>query len=122
MPRRKSRRTRGGRIRHSARTFSRRAGKGIGSLRNKATSGFVGDVVKARGLGQIVKDITQRIAPQYAPIGELAGQYLGGGVKGLAGAQIEMVATGQPNIIQGGISQITNLFGGGGQNSGGGTL
>ena len=76
------------------------------------TSGFVGDVVKARGLGQIFKDVTSRFAPQYAQVAEIGGQYLGGGVKGTVGAQVEMVATGQPNLLQNGLGFI-NLGGGG---------
>lgn len=77
-------------------------------------SGILGDMAKARGWGQVFKDFTSKFAPQYAGFAELGGQYLGGGVKGLAAAEIEMVATGQPNIIQNGLGQIGGLFGGGG--------
>lgn len=119
------RKSRSSKMAHRRRSRTSRARRGFGrisraksSITNKLTTGTSGDLLKARGAGQIARDISQKFMPQAAPIAEPIAEFLAGGIKGTVLAEVEKAIAGQPTILDS-IPQLGGLFGGSSGNGNG---
>ena len=89
------------------RTFKRasrgigRIGRARGKFGNILKTGLIGDTTQALGAGLLVGAVTDRVMPQVSPYATLAGEYLAGGVGGMALAEGIKSFIGMPSVLTG---------------------
>lgn len=95
---------------YGKRRSSGRGGLSFGSVTGILRNPTIQKTALSLGLGTVVALVASRVAPQFTPWAALGGEYLGGGVVGLIGAEAVKALAGASSIL--------GSFGGGGQQGG----
>ena len=99
-----------------AKTVYRRAGKSRGKFGSFLSKGILGETIKAYGAGKVGTIVSDRVMPQATPFVSAGAEYAAGGVKGLIGAELLKMVSGEQSLL----SSFGGFFGGGNQSQEGG--